>query len=331
MEGNFKIFCLKNLIGDIISDDGKHDKNVQQRKNKGLGIISQVMQILESVFFGKYYFEVALVLRSSLLLSSMLLNSEAWVNLTDNNIRALEQTDEILLSKILDCEANTSNVVKYLELGVCPIRFEIMKRKLLFLHYLQQQDKSSMIFQVFQATLENPTKNDFVENCKQYMNTLCLNLPFDKFGELSKWRVKKLIKEKTSKAAFNYLMKIKEKQSKIVNLKYDRLEIQEYLVDGNRNTKLSKIIFKARSLTLDIKLHKKWKFKDTICVGCGEREESGEEILKCDGFDKEREEEVPKEMKYSNFFDGTSSQMVELAQIIKKRLKVREKIMEETV
>ena len=67
------------------------------------------MQILESTYFGKYYFEVATVLRESLFLSSMLLNSEAWVNYTDKDVRILEQSDEILLGKILDCDANTSN------------------------------------------------------------------------------------------------------------------------------------------------------------------------------------------------------------------------------
>ena len=61
-------------LGDIISADGKYQKNVQNRKNKGLGIINQIMQILEKVYFGKYFFEVALVLRNSLLLSSLLLN-----------------------------------------------------------------------------------------------------------------------------------------------------------------------------------------------------------------------------------------------------------------
>jgi hypothetical protein len=62
-------------LGDIISSDGRHKKNVQARKNKGLGIINKIMQIIQSMFFGKYYFEVALALRSSLLLSSLLLNS----------------------------------------------------------------------------------------------------------------------------------------------------------------------------------------------------------------------------------------------------------------
>ena len=76
----------QTYLGDVISADGSHSKNVQSRKNKGLGIINQIMQILDSVMFGKYHFEVAMVLRSSLLLSSILLNSEAWVNLKDKDV-----------------------------------------------------------------------------------------------------------------------------------------------------------------------------------------------------------------------------------------------------
>ena len=84
-------------LGDVISSDGKHGKNVKARKNKCLGVMDQIIQILETVFLGKYHFEVAMVLRSSLFLSSILLNSEAWVNLTDQNIRSLEQSDKMLL------------------------------------------------------------------------------------------------------------------------------------------------------------------------------------------------------------------------------------------
>ena len=72
----------QKYLCDVISADGKHDKNILSRKNKSIGVINQIMEILNSVYFGKYHFEVALILRSSLLLSSTLLNSEAWVNLS---------------------------------------------------------------------------------------------------------------------------------------------------------------------------------------------------------------------------------------------------------
>ena len=48
--------------------DGTHNKKCQLRRNKGLGVIIQIMQILDSTYFGKYFFEVAMVLRESLFL-----------------------------------------------------------------------------------------------------------------------------------------------------------------------------------------------------------------------------------------------------------------------
>ena len=78
----------------------------------------------------------------------------------------------MLISKILGCEANTSNVFKYLELGIYPLRFKNFKRKILFLHYILNQEKSSMIYKVFQATCENTIRNDSVKGCEKYMKNL---------------------------------------------------------------------------------------------------------------------------------------------------------------
>jgi hypothetical protein len=188
------------------------------------------MQILDSVYFGKYYFEVALVLRFNLLVSSILLNSEAWVNLTDKDIRGLEQTDEILLSRITDCEANTSNTFKYLELGIMPLRFEIMKRKIIFLQYVLKQEKSSMVYKVFEATCENPIKNYFVVTCEKYLKTLDIKLSFIEISQMGNWKLKNLVKEKTQLAAFKYLTEQQKKQSKILHIKYKSLDVQEYLL-----------------------------------------------------------------------------------------------------
>ena len=50
--------------------------------------------------------------------------------------------------------------------------------------------------------------------------------------------------------------------SKIANINYERLELQQYLSE-NKNTKISKLIAKARAKTLEIKTHKSWKYEDT--------------------------------------------------------------------
>ena len=145
----------QKYLGDVISANGSHAKNIRQRCNRGLGIIAEIKSILESTYFGKYYFETAVILRESLFLSSLLLNSEAWVGYSDKDIRELEKCDEQLLARILDCDKNTSNTHKYLELGVLPLRFVVMKRKLGFLHYLLKQDKECMVYKVLAATIAN--------------------------------------------------------------------------------------------------------------------------------------------------------------------------------
>ena len=165
-------------------------------------------------------------MRSSLLLSSILLNSEAWVNLSHQNVRQLEQMDEMLLSRILECEANTSNAMKYLELGVYPIRFELMKRSVLFLQYILKQNKSSMIYQVLKATWENPIKNDFVKMCQKHLSDLDINLSFSEIENMAHWSFKNLVKVKTEKADFYYLLEQKAKQLKTLDtskVKYLRL------------------------------------------------------------------------------------------------------------
>ena len=81
-------------------------------RNKRLGSINQIMQILESTYFGKYFFEMAMVLRESLLLSSLLLNSEALVGYTDKDGRIWEQCHEIIsvrLWTVIQCNQVTQS------------------------------------------------------------------------------------------------------------------------------------------------------------------------------------------------------------------------------
>ena len=75
--------------GDIISEDGRNMKNALARQNKGRGIVSQIMSILEEICFGRYFFEVAGILRNSLLISTLLTNSEAWYNITNEEVKIL--------------------------------------------------------------------------------------------------------------------------------------------------------------------------------------------------------------------------------------------------
>ena len=61
--------------------------------------------------------------------------------------------------------------------------------------------------------------------------------------------------------------------------------------------------------------------------GCQVKDETGDEILNCEGFDGKSE---TNQMKYDWFY-GQSVNMIEAAKEMIKRLKIRQKLMEESM
>ena len=44
----------EKYFGDIVSKDGRNIKNIKARINKGKGIVSKIMSILETIPFGRH-------------------------------------------------------------------------------------------------------------------------------------------------------------------------------------------------------------------------------------------------------------------------------------
>ena len=135
------------------------------------------------------------------------------------------------------------------------------------------------------------------------------------------------MKQKTEEAGFRYLLGEKSKQSKIIDIEYKSLKIQDYLLDGNKNIELSKLIFKARGQTLDIKTQKKWRYSDNVCTGCDLNLETIQEILAYSGLIKH--DEVDEIGKDESFFSENFKDIVMVAIRLKKRLKVRQQIIDD--
>ena len=93
--------------------------------------------------------------------------------------------------------------------------------------------------------------------------------------------------------------------------------MQDYLLDGNFNTKVSKVVYKARTQTLDIKTQKRWKY---------ERQETIQELLTCTYLSDKNEE--TKTIHYDWLISGSGRQMFKVGQVLAKILKAREKIIE---
>merc|ERR1712030_119997 len=130
------------------------------RSHRGTGIISQISSILSSISLGSFHFDIALLLRSSLFVNSILTNSEVWHNVKQKHTESLEKSDVQLLKKILGAHSKTATEAFYLELGIVPLRFVLATRRLMYLWHVLHRDKSELISKVYFAQKYQFSKGD---------------------------------------------------------------------------------------------------------------------------------------------------------------------------
>ena len=87
----------EKYLGDIVDRSGKIRKTIEDRKNKGYGIVAENIAIMNEIPLGQFRMEIGLKLREAMLINSMLFNSEAWHGISENEIRILETVTEHLL------------------------------------------------------------------------------------------------------------------------------------------------------------------------------------------------------------------------------------------
>ena len=227
--------------------DSKNDINIQSRVAKGMGNITRIMNMLDKVTLGSHYFKTAMLLRESLFLSALLTNSESWHGVTTTNINQLESIDKLLLRKILKTPISTPTEAMYLELGILRKGTIIKARRINFLHYLLNRKETEMISQVFSVQWNHPNKNDWTILVKQDLCDLEIEADLSSIKRRSEFSFQNLVKKKAHVYELNQLLKMKQTHSKMDDLVYSKLEIQNYLKLENVNTKEAQTLFRYRT------------------------------------------------------------------------------------
>ena len=269
----------EKYVGDIICHTGKHTPNTKVRRSKGIGIVNEILSILDNLCLGQYYFHVAMILRPVMLLSVLLFNSDAWLRLTKSDIAKLEKVDEMLLRKILKTPTSTPIAALYLETGAIPIRFWIKQKRILFLHHILTRSEDSLISQVFWAQVENPAKGDWCTVVAEDLKCLKLHdLQFGQISLMSKETIKTKLKTNIKEVAHNYLLNAKESLSKLSDLSYDEFSIQPYLVDPLISNRHKRLLFQWRTRMIKVN----WNYGLKInCPLCDEHADTQEHLLQC--------------------------------------------------
>lgn len=306
---------------------------MKARRAKGVGITNQIISFLNEVFFGPYYFQVAVMLRSSQLLNSILLNSESWYNLTSSDIQELESVDNMLLRQILESGKSTPVSILHLELGTIPIRFVIKSRRLMFLQYILKQDKDSLLHKFFSTQSNYPQRGDWVLQIIQDLNEVNLNLTFSEISEMSKYAFKSLVNKAIKQLAFNWLLSEKNRPRsstlpKGSELNYNQLRLQDYLLPNSMKIKQCKLLFSLRARMVHVRCNFKNSYADLTCPICKDptHQDTQFHILQCKQLLENENILVGNKIPYSDLFSKDVKKQSVVTLIFEKLLEKRRKM-----
>ena len=234
-------------LGDILSCDGKNSKNISERISKGLGIISQIFNLLDNISFGPYLFEIAVLLRNSMLINGTLTNAEIWYNFSKQEIGEFEKMDKLSFSRLLEVPGSTPYESFFLELGVLPVTAIVKARRINYLYSILQREAGSMLNSFFITQWNNPTRGDWTEEVKSDLEDFGIPCSFEWIKSKSQLSFKSLVKTKAEEYALSILKDQQNTHSKMENLRYSSLKMQSYFSRDDIQPSEKKTIFKYRT------------------------------------------------------------------------------------
>jgi hypothetical protein len=174
-----------------------------------------------------------------------------------------------------------------------------------------------MLRQVYETLKKDSVKGDFIYLIEKDMDQLNITFTEEEIQSMTKPQWKKYVHSIVSEKAFEYLKEENENKTKTKHIQLKKLCMSEYLVH-NKNTFLSKIIFSARSGTLDLKAWNEWKYNEKACVMCKIEEENFDHFMKCLLYGPNN-----LEIKYTGIFENTQENQYKVAIEIKRRSQIR--------
>ena len=262
----------ETYLGDIVHKSGKGRPNIEARKAKGYGIINNILAIVNEVPLGQWKVDAGLRLRQAMLVNGVLFNSEAWHNVSMNDLILLEKVDEALLRGLVNGHAKIPLEALFLETSSIPIRFIVSSRRIMYLHSILQKSPEELVRRVFEAQKADTSPGDFCELVSEDKDILGINMSDQEIGSMSKCKLKKIVKNNTKEAAFKYLQSLKESHSKLDGLEYSNFEKASYLSSPLFRSEDMRLLLGLRTRTVNgIRNDFRGMYADNMCpLNCGE-------------------------------------------------------------
>ena len=119
-------------LGDCLHSTGSIDRTIDSRRQQGLSAITQISSLVEQISLGRYFFEILIIFRNSVLVSKLIFNSEVWNVITESQYNKLQDIDELYIRRVMNVMKSVAKESIYITLGILPLKYLIKIRRLMY-------------------------------------------------------------------------------------------------------------------------------------------------------------------------------------------------------
>ena len=269
-------------LGDVICSSGKNEKNILNKSNQGVGAVSQIFTMLSQISLGHFYFDIALIMRDTILASKLVSSSEVWYNVTKKEYETLEKVDEMFYRRLLDVPLSVPKESLYIEGGKIPIRFIIKMRRMMYWWHLVHIDKTEVLHKFYIVQKMNRNKDDWVCQLDNDKKDLNLDWTDEKIKTYSKEQFRNLVKSRIEILAGKHLEGLKLSHSKTKHLMFEGFKPAEYLLSKKLTVEEVKTLFRLKTRMVDVKEnYKNANTNNMWCKLCHLFVETQQHLLEC--------------------------------------------------
>ena len=311
-------------LGDVVTNDASNRDNVLAKASKGKGIVKDILHILSDMYLGEHYIEALKTMREAMLISVLTNNLEVSLNMTAKDFKILDDVDLLLLRGAFCVSSKSSRCLLFLELGVESVEFVIKKKRIGYLFHLLTTNVPSIAKHILDEQLRKSSKGDFINIVRKDLKEFQINMSLEEISTLSKFTFARILKTACKEACFKRLLTDRQKLSKGREIKYDKLQIQNYLKsESGLSIQMMRNIYHIRSREIYLKCNFPSNFSDKSCVSlCGLGQDSEIHIYTCNYFSNENEI-ICEILPFDVIFDNDVEKQIRVVNILYARLEIR--------
>ena len=312
-----KVVGEAKVLGDVVNDKGNNKSLVLDRAVTGNSVLISSISLCSEVSVGKYSLEMMLLMYETVFLQAVLFNSQAWSNLRKAEIEILQVAQLKFLKRTMKVPGSATNSGVFLELGILPIKHEINKRQLNFLHHILSLSSNDPVLAMYQQQQLFPYEVNWANTIKLTAAKYGIKLDENLIKSMSRDKWKNIVDEKVEHAAFCELLIENANKSKTNDLQYEKLEVQGYI--AKFNTEVACVIFRYRIRSIKCKANQKSSYSDLTCRLCQSTVEDQHHVANCEMIREDGPEiDTFKLRRKEEEWDIENNDLFELARRVKR-------------